>query len=87
MPAAGDASAARVVEEIDARVATDDVLARFYALELACHDELSPGEPIRSRHEAIAFYRYLNESLGFRATVGLSSAVLKLAQSKLYSIG
>jgi GNAT superfamily N-acetyltransferase len=58
MPAAGDASAAGDVEEIDARVASDDVLARFYALELACHDVLNPGEPIRSRHEAIAFYRY-----------------------------
>jgi mycothiol synthase len=52
MPAAGD------VEGINARVASDDVLARFYALELAGHDKVSPGEPIRSRHEAIAFYRY-----------------------------
>lgn len=52
MPAAGE------VEEIDARVASDDLLARFYALELACHDELSPGEPMRSREEAIAFYRH-----------------------------
>ena len=42
-------SGAREVEEIHAPVASDDVLA--------CHDELSPGEPIRSRHEAIAFYR------------------------------
>jgi mycothiol synthase len=58
MPAVGRASAAGDVEEIDARVASDDVLARFYALELACHDELNPGEPMRSRDEAIAFYRY-----------------------------
>jgi GNAT superfamily N-acetyltransferase len=58
MPAAWDASSARAVEEIDARVASDDVLARFHALELTCHDELSPGEPIRSRDEAIGFYRY-----------------------------
>lgn len=49
---------ARDVEEIDAGVASDDVLARFHALELACHNELSPGEPIRSREEVIAFYRY-----------------------------
>jgi GNAT superfamily N-acetyltransferase len=46
------------VEEIDARTASDDVLARFYAVELACHHELHPGEPVRSRDEAIAFYRY-----------------------------
>jgi GNAT superfamily N-acetyltransferase len=50
--------AARDVEEIDARAASDDVLARFYAIELACHDELNPGEPVRSREEAIAFYRH-----------------------------
>ena len=47
-----------VVEEVDARAASDDVLARFHALELACHDELQPGEPVRGRDEAIAFYRY-----------------------------
>jgi mycothiol synthase len=58
MSAAGTARAAGDIQEIDARVASEDVLARFYALELACHDELSPGEPIRSREEAIAFYRY-----------------------------
>ena len=34
------------------------MLARFYELELACHEELSPGEPPRSRDEAIAFYRH-----------------------------
>jgi GNAT superfamily N-acetyltransferase len=47
-----------VVEEVDARAASDDVLARFHALELACHEELQPGEPVRGRDEAIAFYRY-----------------------------
>lgn len=57
MPAR-DAHGAGDVEEIDARVASDDVLARFYALELSCHDEVSPGEPIRSREEVIAFYRH-----------------------------
>ena len=46
------------VEEIDARVASDEVLARFHAIELACHDELRPREPVRSRDEAVAFYRY-----------------------------
>ena len=29
------------IEEIDARTAPDDGLARFHALELACHDELA----------------------------------------------
>jgi GNAT superfamily N-acetyltransferase len=46
------------IDEIDARTAPDEVLARFHALEVACHDELSPGEPLRSREEAIAFYRH-----------------------------
>lgn len=46
------------VEEIDARTAPDSVLARFHELELACHDELSPGEPARSRDEVIAFHRH-----------------------------
>jgi mycothiol synthase len=49
---------AEEVEEIDARVASDAVLARFYALELECHDELSPGEPMRSSAEVVAFYRH-----------------------------
>jgi GNAT superfamily N-acetyltransferase len=47
------------VEEIDARTAPDDVLARFHAVELACHEELSPGEPPRSRDEVIAYYRHM----------------------------
>lgn len=46
------------IEEVDARTATDEVLARFHALERACHEELSPGEPPRSRAEAIAFHRH-----------------------------
>src|SRR3954447_11937185 len=46
------------VEEIDARAASDGVLARFHAVELACHHELHPEEPARSREEAIAFYRH-----------------------------
>jgi GNAT superfamily N-acetyltransferase len=46
------------IEEVDARVAPDAVLARFHALELDCHDELQPGEPVRSLDDAIAFYRY-----------------------------
>ena len=46
------------VEEIDARTASDDVLGRFYAVELACHHELHPGEPLRSRDDAVAFYRH-----------------------------
>lgn len=46
------------VEEVDARAASDDVLGRFHAVELACHHELHPGEPARSCEEAIAFYRH-----------------------------
>ena len=46
------------VEEVDARAASDDVLGHFHAVELACHHELHPGEPARSREEAIAFYRH-----------------------------
>lgn len=46
------------IEEVDAHAAPDDVLARFHAIEVACHDELQPGEPERSAEEVIAFYRY-----------------------------
>jgi len=46
------------VQEIDARTAPDEVLARFHALELAGHDDLFPGEPPRSREEVIAYYRH-----------------------------
>ena len=46
------------VEEIDARTAPDHVLLAFHALEVACHDELAPGEPLRSADDAIAFHRH-----------------------------
>jgi len=46
------------IEEVDARTASDEVLVRFYALEATCHDELQPGEPMRSVDEVIAFYRH-----------------------------
>src|SRR3954453_9852495 len=46
------------VEEIDARAASDALLGRFHRVELACHPELHPEEPVRSREEAIAFYRH-----------------------------
>jgi mycothiol synthase len=47
------------IEEVDARTAPDEVLARFHALEVACHDELRPGEPPHSVSEAVAFYRHV----------------------------
>lgn len=47
------------IEEVDARSASDDVLARFAAIELACHEDLNPGYPPRSVDEVIAFYRHL----------------------------
>lgn len=50
------------IQEVDARSASDDVLARFHALEVACHDELNPGHPPRSLEEAVAFHRYLPET-------------------------
>lgn len=50
------------IEEIDARSAPDEVLARFHEIELACDDELAPGEPPRSRDEVIAFYRHQPET-------------------------
>lgn len=46
------------IEEIDARTAPDSVLARFYEIELACHEALDSGEPARGRDEAIAFHRF-----------------------------
>lgn len=46
------------IEEVDARSAPDDVLARFHAVEAACHEELRPGEPLRSVEEAVAFHRH-----------------------------
>jgi GNAT superfamily N-acetyltransferase len=50
------------IEEVDARSASDDVLARFHAVEAACHDELNPGHPPRSLEEAVAFHRHLPET-------------------------
>lgn len=50
------------VQEVDARTAPDDVLARFHALEVACHEELQSGEPLRDRDEAIAFHRHQPET-------------------------
>jgi GNAT superfamily N-acetyltransferase len=46
------------VEEIDARTASDEVLRAFWEVEVACHDETHPGEPLRSADEAIAFLRF-----------------------------
>src|SRR5205823_404859 len=46
------------VAEVDARAASDDVLARFHAIEVACHEELQPKEPARGVEEVIAFYRF-----------------------------
>ena len=47
------------IEEVDARSASDDVLARFHALEAACHEELNPGHPPRTVEEVVAFHRHL----------------------------
>jgi mycothiol synthase len=47
------------IREVDARSAPGDVLARFHAIELACHEDLDPGYPPRSVDEVIAFYRHL----------------------------
>ena len=46
------------VEEIDARTASDEVLARFAAIEHATWHEHAPGEPLRTTDEVIAFYRH-----------------------------
>jgi mycothiol synthase len=51
------------VEEIDARTATDDVLARFAELERVCSFELAPGEPPRTEAEVIAFIRHPPETV------------------------
>jgi mycothiol synthase len=47
------------IEEIDARSAPDDVLARFHALEVVWHEERNPGHPPRSVEEVVAFHRHL----------------------------
>jgi GNAT superfamily N-acetyltransferase/RimJ/RimL family protein N-acetyltransferase len=46
------------IEEVDARSAPDEVLARFHALEVACHEEVQPGEPVRGVDEVVALYRH-----------------------------
>jgi mycothiol synthase len=50
------------IEEVDARSAPNDVLARFHALELACHKEQDPGHPPRSVREVVAFHRHLPDT-------------------------
>lgn len=47
------------IEEVDAHSASDDVLARFHALEVACHEERNPGHPPRGVEEVVAFHRHL----------------------------
>lgn len=47
------------IVEVDARSASDDVLARFHALEAACHEELQLGYPPRGVEEVVAFHRHL----------------------------
>jgi GNAT superfamily N-acetyltransferase len=46
------------VDEVDARTAPDDLLARLVDVEHACWPETNPGEPARGYDEAIAFYRH-----------------------------
>ncbi|HET7128327.1 MAG TPA: GNAT family N-acetyltransferase [Gaiellaceae bacterium] len=46
------------LEEVDARTASDEVLARFAEIEHATWDEHAPGEPLRATEEVIAFYRH-----------------------------
>ena len=50
------------IEEIDARAASDDVLAQFHEIELVCHEELQSGDPWRTRDEGIAFHRHLPQT-------------------------
>jgi mycothiol synthase len=46
------------IVEVDAHAAPDELLARFHAIEVACHEEVRPAEPVREVDEVIAFYRY-----------------------------
>lgn len=46
------------VDEVDARTAPDEVLARFAEVEHACWPETNPGEPLRSVDEVVAFHRH-----------------------------
>src|SRR5215831_12105493 len=50
------------IAEIDARTASDAVLACFHEAELACHEELESGMAWRTREEAIAFHRHQPET-------------------------
>jgi GNAT superfamily N-acetyltransferase/RimJ/RimL family protein N-acetyltransferase len=50
------------IDEVDARTASDDVLARFYEIERVCHEEVDSRQPFRTRDEAIAFHRFLPET-------------------------
>jgi GNAT superfamily N-acetyltransferase len=46
------------IAEVDAHAAPNEVLARFHAIEVSCHEELQPGEPVPGAEEVIAFYRF-----------------------------
>ena len=46
------------VAEVDARTASDELLARIVAVEHACWPETNAGEPARGFDEAVAFYRH-----------------------------
>jgi GNAT superfamily N-acetyltransferase len=46
------------VEEIDARIASDETLLRFYEIEQACLADAPPGEPPRTADETIAYHRH-----------------------------
>ena len=46
------------IEEVAARTAPDELLARIVEVEHACWAETNSGEPPRSHDEAIAFYRH-----------------------------
>jgi len=50
------------VEEIDARLASDEELRRVYEVERACRPELNPGEPPRTEAETFAFHRFQPET-------------------------
>jgi GNAT superfamily N-acetyltransferase/RimJ/RimL family protein N-acetyltransferase len=64
------------VDEVDARTAPDEVLRAFWEVEAACHEEASPGEPLRSVDEVIAFLRFqptTHVSCHWRAAGGTAS--------------
>jgi GNAT superfamily N-acetyltransferase len=47
-----------MVRALDAAAASEDVLDRVYEVMAACHAEVSPEAPYRSRDEAVAFLRH-----------------------------